>query len=170
MTMTIESEVSTAAFGSDSKLLVGGGEQVHLWDGATGELIQTLPVYASGYTAAPAISPDGQFLAVPGYPLRVYDIPTASEVYTIPLGARTVAWSPDGSRLASAGFEAAGVWNAATGEMIFLAGHVHGADAVAWSPDGRLLVTGGPDGRFRIWDAGTGAELWTALAVELWWE
>jgi WD40 repeat protein len=51
-----------------------------------------------------------------------------------------------------------------------LHGHPFGADSAAFSPDGRLLVTGGPDGRFRVWDAGTGAELWNGMAATLWWE
>ena len=107
---------------------------------------------------------------MPGYPVRVYDLPTETELYTKTIGAHTVAFSPDGSRLATAGYEAAGVWDAKTGEMIFLAGHPAGVDSAAFSPDGSLLVTGGSDGRFRVWDAETGAELWSGMAATLWWE
>jgi WD40 repeat protein len=170
MTMTVESDVATVAFSPDGALLAGGGAQVHLWDVATGEIIATLPGDDMFYLAAPAFSPDGALLAVPGYPVRVVDVPGATEVYTIPLDAHTVAFSPDGSRLATAGVQAAGVWDATNGQMIFLAGHPRAVDAIAWIPDGSRLVTGGSDGRFRVWDAQTGAELWTALAVDLWWE
>ena len=99
LTMTVESEVSAAAFSPDGSLIVGGGESVQLWDAETGELITTLPGYELGYVNAPAVSPDGKLLAVPGYPVRVYDLPTETELYTKTIGARTVAFSPDGSRL-----------------------------------------------------------------------
>lgn len=170
MTMTVESDVDTVAFSPDGALLAGGGEQVHLWDVATGEIIATLPGDAMFYLAAPAFSPDGALLAVPGYPVRVVDVPGVTEVYTIPLDAHTVAFSPDGSRLATAGVQAAGVWDAASGELIFLAGHPSGVDAIAWSPDGSRLVTGGTDGRFRVWDAETGAELSSTFAATIWWD
>jgi WD40 repeat protein len=163
--MKVESPITTVAFSPDGQRMVGGGEQVHLWDMATGDIIATLPGGDPTYMSAPAVSPDGRLLAVPGYPVTVYDLPSATAIYTIPLGARAVAFSPDGSQLATAGFDAVGVWDAATGALNFLAGHAGSADAVAWSPDGRRLATGGSDGRLRIWDAATGAELWNALAV-----
>lgn len=170
MTLTVESPVTAAAFSPDGSQIVGGGEAVQLWDAKTGDLITTLPGYESEYINAPVFSPDGKLLAVPGYPFRVYDLPTQTELYTKTIGARTVAFSPDGSRLATAGFEAAGVWDAKTGDMIFLAGHPAGVDSVAFSPDSSLLVTGGSDGRFRVWDAKTGAELRSGVAATLWWE
>jgi WD40 repeat protein len=170
MTMTAESDITTVAFSPDGALLAGGGEQVYLWDVATGEIIATLPGDDTFYLATPALSPDGALLAVPGYPVRVVDVSSATDVYTIPLDAHTVSFSPDGSRLATVGVQAAGVWDAASGEMIFLAGHPHSVDTIAWSPDGRRLVTGGSDGRFRIWDAETGAELSSTFAATIWWD
>jgi len=163
--------VAAAAFSPDGRQIVGGGTKIQVWDAETGNLILTLPgVDESWYISSPVISSDGNLLAAPGYPARVYDLDTQKELFALPQGARTVAFSPDSAQIATAGYDAVGVWDAETGELIFLAGHVHGADAVAWNPDGRLLVTGGPDGRFRIWDAATGAELWNGLAVTLWWE
>lgn len=170
MTMTVESDVATVAFSPDGTLLAGGGEQVHLWDVVSGEIIATLPGDELFYLTAPTFSPDGAQLAVPGYPVRVFDVPSATEVYTIPLDAHTVSFSPDGSRLATAGVQAAGIWDAASGELIFLAGHPHSVDAIAWSPDGSRLVTGGSDGRFRVWDAKTGAELSSTFAATVWWD
>jgi RNA polymerase sigma factor (sigma-70 family) len=42
-----------------------------------------------------------------------------------------------------------------------LAGHPHGARALTFSPDGARLVSGGDDGRVRVWDVGTARELLT---------
>jgi len=164
------SSVGAAAFSPDGRQIVGSGEKIQLWDVETGEAVNTLPGYDSRYVNAPAISPDGRQLAVPGFPARVYDLNTKKELFAIPTGADTVTFSRDGTRIATAGYGVAGVWDAKSGDLIFLAGHPFGADSAAFSPDGRLLVTGGPDGRFRVWDAETGAELRSGMAATLWWD
>ena len=56
----------------------------------------------------------------------------------------SVAWSPDGSKLASGGFdETIRVWDAASGKEIYtleLEGHEGWVSSVAWSPDGSKLA------------------------------
>jgi WD40 repeat protein/KaiC/GvpD/RAD55 family RecA-like ATPase len=74
----------------------------------------------------------------------------------------SVAWSPDGKRLATANEEDTRVWDAETGkEMLTLSGHSSPARSVAWSPDGKRLVTGSNDGTAKVWDAETGKEVLT---------
>src|SRR5439155_15185037 len=72
--------------------------------------------------------------------------------------ARAVAFSPDGTRIVTAGYGAT-VWHARTGA----AGASLESDAqvrdVAFSPDGRRLATAGEDGTVRIWNARSGAQL-----------
>jgi eukaryotic-like serine/threonine-protein kinase len=73
---------------------------------------------------------------------------------------RSVAWSPDGARLATASWDGtARVWDAGGREMLSLHGHQGQVNSVAWSPDGTRLATAGWDGTARIWDAARGRAL-----------
>lgn len=69
------------------------------------------------------------------------------------VAATTVAFSPDGNRLATGGADnVARLWNAATGQQIQELRHDGAVTTVAFSPDGQLLATGGADNSARIWD------------------
>ena len=78
-------------------------------------------------------------------------------------GVSSVAWSPDGKRLATGSYDkTAKVWDAATGqELLTLKGHTGYVFSVAWSPDGKRLATGSWDGTAKVWDAASGQELLT---------
>ena len=72
-------------------------------------------------------------------------------------------FSPDGSRIATTGWDATvRIFDVATGRQLrVLRGHKPGGFGtypVAWSPDGTRLLSTAPDGT-RIWDARTGRQL-----------
>jgi WD40 repeat protein/predicted Ser/Thr protein kinase len=87
----------------------------------------------------------------------------ASRVLTGHQGTvRGVAFSPDGSRLASVAQDhTLRLVEAATGRTIAVAEGQQGGsvDVVGFSPDGRRLASCGDDGTVRLWDARTGAPI-----------
>jgi WD40 repeat protein len=76
-------------------------------------------------------------------------------------GAWGVAFSPDGTRLASTGEDRmARLWNSTTGALaVTCRGHTSKTIGVAFSPDGTRLVTTSSDGTVRQWDSATGREV-----------
>ena len=67
---------------------------------------------------------------------------------------RTLALSPDGSRLLSGGFDyTVRLWEFGTQtELAVLQGHDAPVNIVAFLPDGRRALTGGADGKLILWD------------------
>lgn len=72
--------------------------------------------------------------------------------------ATAIAWSPDGTQIATGGADGAvNIWNALTGNvMLTLTGHKLGTSDLAWSPDGTKLLSGSADGSVFLWDATNG--------------
>jgi WD40 repeat protein len=70
-------------------------------------------------------------------------------------GVTSVAFSPDGTTLASASAdETIRLWDVATGQQIGepLQGHTDGVNSMAFSPDGTTLASASADETIRLWD------------------
>ena len=75
-------------------------------------------------------------------------------------GLASVAWSPDGRRLATTSSDhTARIWAVEHGGELLVLPHREGVRGVAWSPDGQRLATTSNDRMTRIWDAEHGTQL-----------
>ncbi len=99
-------------------------------------------VLGAGTVDDAAISPDSQYLAVANAGVVVYKLDTFERVWSVPVRAAGLAWSPNGRLLAAARGDSVIVWNGHTGERLTILKHPVGdLTAFRWSPLGDRLAT-----------------------------
>ncbi len=93
---------------------------------------------------------------------RVWDVTSGIPLFSMPIAtgqASGLAWSPDGTRIASwynaNSGQVAQVWDAATGRLIYNTAD-QGIISVAWSPDSRQIVVADQQMNILVLDAATG--------------
>ena len=137
-----------------------GGDEIHLWDPATGKRVKALKKHA-GMVRALAFGPDGARLASTGDDrlLVVWDVAAGKDTFTGTLSARpeAVAYSPNGKLVAAAdadGFVTVFRPDGGDKKPVMRAQATDGggqqATGVAFTPDGAKLLAGGYDKNARL--------------------
>jgi WD40 repeat protein len=72
-----------------------------------------------------------------------------------------VTFSPDGTRLASAGWDGTvRIWDAGTGtQLLRIAAHEQDVWSVAFGAGGKWVASGSTDGSVKVWEVETGKEI-----------
>ena len=145
------------------------GWEWHYLQGLANHSAVTTIEPASGPAEWVAWSPDGRWLAVGGADVEIWEPEAAAPSATLKRsgagrsspdeGSGPLAWSPDGTRLATASGGTVAVWDPLTAEIVFsLSTQAAPVCRLCWSPDGRRLATGDHLGTIRLWEASAGAE------------
>ncbi|HLN26171.1 MAG TPA: sigma-70 family RNA polymerase sigma factor [Gemmataceae bacterium] len=168
------------AFSPDGQMLLSGGldKTMRLWDWNTNTEIRAFKDH-NDWVMAVAFAPDGTTAASAcgsNDPLiRLWNVKTGKELRSFeahePAGNTaivSIAYSPDGRMLASAGFgETVHLWEVATGkERCRFHGQDYRISRLTFSQDGSVLASIGDDSTALFWDA-TGRQLYSRPRYQL---
>ena len=165
--------ITSVSFSPDGSTLASGAwddNTVKLWDVATRRNIATLEGHLGGVGSV-SFSPDGSTLASGSGDgtIKLWDVSTRRNIATLTghkyrvgsvsflLRVTSVSFSPDGSTLASAGYDdTVKLWDVTTRRNIAtLEGHTDWLTSVSFSPDSSTLASGSRDQTVKLWDVAT---------------
>jgi WD40 repeat protein len=165
--LTLPGDIKDLKFSPDGKQLacMSYSNEVILWEVDQWEIVRRIGgVMPMSYWGALDFSPDGKALAIGDYThrLQVVDLTSGNTDVDIPEahseGITSVAWSPNGSIIASgSGFSGGKIqlWDAVSGKSLgALEGHTSWICELTFSTDGLRLYSAGGDQTIRIWDVG----------------
>ena len=161
--------VRQVQFLPQGQLLVVAGDRVSLWDLADGRAPREFKGEATLVLCA-AVAPKANLLAAAfdtGV-IRLWRL-DSGELLHAGFTAHTkvirdLQFSPDGTRLVSAGADwTARIWDARTGQRVAECVHSGAVYAASFSPDSARVITASRDQTARVWDANNGELLRSLL-------
>jgi WD40 repeat protein len=155
---------SLALSPSGSLLAVTGGTQgLQFFETLTGRELP-LPQGPEKNLSSGSFSPDGKLFACESsksYPMIIlWDVATRREIRRFPIfESGRIAFSPDGTTLATASSDSVKLWDPVTGKPRHDFGHNYAIWSFAFAPNGETILSGASysDRTARVWDPFTGA-------------
>jgi WD40 repeat protein len=146
------------ALSRDGTLALTDGDPVQLWSIPSGSVLRTVAAFG----VSGAFSPNGMLFTYYKDAVSIDHVTAGSAVSTTSAG-RAVAFSPDGTLLATANTDStAQLWSTATGALVRTlwkdvnTGHTQQLTSVAFAPDGATVATAALDGTVKLWVTATG--------------
>jgi WD40 repeat protein/serine/threonine protein kinase len=179
-----QGSIDAVAFSPNGSRLVSasGDGTARVWNRDTGEVELILEGHAGGVRSA-VFSPDGTTIATASGAFRstrfnfsadrtrarglddgdatarLWNAESGDMLHVLSGhqgGVVSAAFSPDGSRLATASHDGtARIWRVSDGQfLVSIGGHTDNVESVQFSPDGSRVLTASKDGTARIWSSG----------------
>jgi WD40 repeat protein len=154
----------------------GDGAAIYIWNATTGQTLTQYQkhsgVLSNVFTAV--WSPDGKCIASAcsnigmDKTIHIWDALTGNTIKRYPaaygilpeFSVLSLAWSPDGTRLAATCGDKIWIWNTANDRVISTTRiHTPSASHLVWSPDSTHLASAHPDKTVLLWNTQTGTIL-----------
>ncbi|MGR6918730.1 NACHT and WD repeat domain-containing protein [[Actinomadura] parvosata] len=174
---SVRNSITQVAFSPDGGRLItaGADDTARVWDLATRRQLGKALTGHAGDISGISLSPDGGTLAtvsIADRTARLWDLTTHEQIGGVlegmgsDLGFYAVAFSPDGTRLATGGRDGyTRLWDTASRRQVGdpLTNRRFWNERLAFSPDGRTLAAADTDGQVWLWDPTAHRQLGAAM-------